>query len=448
MASVLVRMWNEYGEVAVGALRVLSGFCYDAALSTSAPTPRASRSPGHRPDNVRRSRPFVSPPRVLTADRDRRLCRRSRRSADLATHELACFRAVVTASARDAVNSQLLRVGRRRAFLSRPSAGRSPPRSSRSTPRWVAAARSSSISVAASASEVNHDEVRRPRSRSARCASSSRSSPDGQVTDQDKLITDYPTGSSRRARTLRRRRYDIVAGTGGNFDTVARLCPVPGREIGHDPRAGARALASKQLTPVERQAAYDLRGPSRRGIVPALYDRAPRRPRADRGVTPGVGSGRHRGRLIDALPHWDYSIDEVTMARAAVHPGGATLDEPTRRRWTASCACSSTVSPRSMGSDRPTGVLRVSLSFTTSVTSSAPAHHKHCSTSRTPTMGLSVEQRMVVAWPATTAARYRPPTRPLQAADPGRRNRVRSHRPAHRPRAPQQSAHPRGGGGR
>ena len=28
MASVLVRMWNEYGEVAVGALRVLSDFCY------------------------------------------------------------------------------------------------------------------------------------------------------------------------------------------------------------------------------------------------------------------------------------------------------------------------------------------------------------------------------------------------------------------------------------
>lgn len=368
----------------------------------------------------------------------------------LATHELARFRAVVTSSARDAVNAdELLERAEKEAGISLEAISGS------EEARLVKLAVDSQMELGGyrsllvdlgggslELSEVNHDEVRFSTSLEIGTVRLLESflSPDGQVTDyQDKLITDYVDRKLAPSEdNFRRRRYDIVAGTGGNFDTVARLCPVAGREMAtiHVPSARALLARMKQLTPVERQAAYDLREDRADVIVPALYVivRCADLARTEEILTPGVGL--KEGIAVELIDKhfrvWDYSIDESTMARAAVHLGRRYhFDEPhaTQVDRLVCVLFDRLAAIHGLGpADRQ--LLRVSaLLHDIGDFISAAAHHKHSQyiIENTDLMGLSVEQRLVVACVARYHRRAVPTTKHalFKRLTPAERNRVR-----------------------
>lgn len=127
-----------------------------------------------------------------------------------------------------------------------------------------------------------------------------------------------------------RRNYDLVAGTGGNFDAVAELAPgptIPGTPFGGgavtsiDVQRARKLLAEmKQLTPAARQARFGLKADRADVIVPALFvilhvaDLA----RTDTIVTPGVGL--KEGLLLE-LARRSLGVGERSDANAAVRSG-------------------------------------------------------------------------------------------------------------------------------
>ncbi len=137
------------------------------------------------------------------------------------------------------------------------------------------------------------------------------------------------------AADFRRRSYDLVAGTGGNFGVIAGLCPLEGAPIPTIDMRAARRLRERMLsmTKDERREAYGLRDDRADVVVPALFvlDAVSTLARTDAIVTPEVGlkeglvrdlAGRHFG-------VWGAKLDEHLATRAAVLLGRRFhFDEP------------------------------------------------------------------------------------------------------------------------
>lgn len=353
---------------------------------------------------------------------------------EIASRELAGVRAVVTASARDAVNSDdLLERAEKEAGIRLESI------SGTEEARLVKLAVDSRLTLGGyrsllidlgggslELSEVNHDEVRFSSSLEIGTVRLLESflSPDGPVTPrQEQLLTHYVERMiDPVADKFRRRRYDVVAGTGGNFDAIARLCPIEGREMPtiHIPAARALLERMKKLTSRERESAYDLRADRADVIVPALYvilfcaDLA----RTEEIVAPGVGL--KEGICVELVHKhfrvWDYGVDEATTARAAVHLGRRYhFDEPhaTQVDRLACTLFDNLASVHGLGpADRQ--LLRVgALLHDIGDFISSAAHHKHTQyiIEHTDLMGLSEEQRMVAACVARYHRRAGPSTK-------------------------------------
>ena len=369
---------------------------------------------------------------------------------ELATREVAGMRAVITASARDAVNSdEFLERAEREAGI------RLEPISGTEEARLVKLAVESKLTLGGyrsllidlgggslELSEVHHDEVRFSTSLEIGTVRLLESfvSPDGPVTDdEEKLLGEYidrmidPIEDN-----FRRRQYDFVAGTGGNFDAIAKLAAAEGRELPTIDVRLARALLPrmKKLTPLERQSAYDLRADRADVIVPALYVilRCADLARTEEIIAPGVGlkDGIAAELVEKHFRVWDYSVDEHTVARAAIHLGRRYhFDEPhaTQVDRLACVIFDSLATVHELGpGDRQ--LLRVAaiLHDIGDFISSA-AHHKHTAyiIENTDLMGLSEEQRWVVACAARYHRRSPPNTKHAlyKKLTPADRSRVR-----------------------
>jgi exopolyphosphatase/guanosine-5'-triphosphate,3'-diphosphate pyrophosphatase len=369
--------------------------------------------------------------------------------AELGAREIAGMRAVVTASARDAVNSDaLIERAEQEAGIRLEAIGGT------EEARLVKLAVESKLTLGGyrsllvdlgggslELSEVHHDEVRYSTSLEIGTVRLLESFlDDGPVTpEQEKLLLEYIERMiDPIEHEFRRRNYDFVAGTGGNFDAIAQLCPAPGHDVPAIDVRLARALLPRmaKLTPAERRAAYDLRADRADVIVPALYVilRVADLARTETILAPGVGLKEGIAtELVDKhFRVWDYSDDEHTMARAAIHLGRRYhFDEPhaTQVDRLACVLFDNLAAVHELGpSDRQ--LLRVAaLLHDIGDFISSAAHHKHTQyiIENTDLMGLGKEHRQIVACVARYHRRASPSTKhtlykKLSSAD---RKRVR-----------------------
>lgn len=353
--------------------------------------------------------------------------------AHLASRDITAFRAVVTASARDAVNAdELLERAREEAGVPLEAI------SGTEEARLVKLAVESKVELAGSRAlladlgggsleltEVNHDEVRSSISLeigTVRLLESFLGSRRPVTDVEDKLLGEYiDRVLAPVAEGFLRRHYDIVAGTGGNFETLAQLCPVQGRALPTIDVAKARALLPSiaRMTPAERRAAHDLRADRADVIVPALYAilRVADLARTSEIVVPGVGL--KEGILIELVDKhfrvWDYKVDEHAMDRAAVQLGRRYhFDEPHATQVDRlSCMLFDALRPlHGLGAAdrqilRAAALLHDIGDFISSV-----SHHKHTQyiIESTDLMGLGAEERQVVACVARYHRRAMPST--------------------------------------
>jgi exopolyphosphatase/guanosine-5'-triphosphate,3'-diphosphate pyrophosphatase len=338
----------------------------------------------------------------------------------LGQREVTTLRAVVTASARDAVNSEDL------LFRARDEAGITLEAiSGTEEARLVKLAVESKLNLGGyrsllvdlgggslELSEVHHDEVRFSISLeigTVRLLESFLTPKKPVSEDQERLLNEYVDRMLAPAdEVFRRRSYDIVAGTGGNFETVAQLAGIAGRENATiDVRAaGALLQRMKKLTPDERRAAYDLKADRADVIVPALFVilRVADLARTEEIVAPGVGL--KEGILVELVDRhfrvWDHAADAQTVARAAVHLGRRyNFDEPhgTQVDRLSCMLFDQMLALHELGpADRH--ILRAAaLLHDVGEFIASGSHHKHTEyiIENSDLMGLSPEQRTVVA---------------------------------------------------
>lgn len=180
-------------------------------------------------------------------------------------------------------------------------------------------------------SEVHHDEVRFSTSLeigTVRLLESFLDDGRPVTRSQEKLLGEYvdrilgPVVQS-----YGKRSYDVVAGTGGSFDTIAELVPMKGRTSPTIDVGGARKLLArmKKMSAAARRKRWALRPDRADVIVPALYvvlavaDLA----RTNAIVAPGVGlkEGVAAELVEKHFRVWDPKLDEHIAARAAVQLG-------------------------------------------------------------------------------------------------------------------------------
>ncbi|MGF1470069.1 MAG: HD domain-containing protein [Sandaracinaceae bacterium] len=343
----------------------------------------------------------------------------------LAEEEVTSHRAVVTASARDAVNSDelLSRAENEAGIRLEAISGTEEARIVKLAVETViplGGYRALLVDLGGGSleiSEVHHDEVRFSASLdigTVRLLESFLSSNEPVSAESERLLVEYidrhldPISDD-----YRRRRYDLVAGTGGNFEALARLCPVPAEDHPTIDIGLARALLSrmKALTPAERAAAYDLRADRADVIVPAAYavlavaDLA----RTDRIVAPGVGL--KEGMIVELVRRhfgtWDAFDEENATSRAAVQLGRRFhFDEPHATQVDRlACALFDNLAPLHELGTGDRRLLRIAaLLHDIGDFISAPAHHKHSQyiIENSDLMGLSKDERAIVA----AVARY------------------------------------------
>lgn len=335
--------------------------------------------------------------------------------------ELSATRAVITASARDAVNSDelLRRVERETGIRLEAISGTEEARLVKLAVGYampLGGYRSLLIDLGGGSlelSEVHHDEVRHTTSLEIGTVRLLESflHPDKPVTPrQDALINEYIDRMLAPAvDAYRRRSYDLVIGTGGNFEVLARLCPKDGAEQPTIDIAKARALLPRmrKLRPVERQAAYDLKPDRADVIVTALYvvlRVADLLARTDEIVAPDTGL--KEGILVELVrkhfARWDYGGDEHAVARAAVQLGRRYhFDEPhaTQVDRLASRLFDALAPMHGMGDDERRLLRAAALLHDIGDFIASAAHHKHTQyiIEHTDVMGVSPDERAVVA---------------------------------------------------
>ncbi len=261
-------------------------------------------------------------------------------------HEVQAYRAVVTASARDAENASDLIAGADAAGVHLEAIdGTEEARLVKlAVERTVALADKRALLVdlgggSLELSEVHHDQVRFSASLpigTVRLLESFLSAGKAVTKGQEHLLVEYldrvlaPVHDD-----FFKKSYDLVAGTGGNFDAIAALCPVSGATTPTIDVRKARALLPKMAlsTPAQRRKRWSLKPDRADVIVPALYvlrsvaDLA----RTDAVVAPGVGLKEGLAyELVDKhFRVWDYRLDENQGVRAAVQLGRRYhFDEP------------------------------------------------------------------------------------------------------------------------
>ncbi|MDQ3032845.1 MAG: Ppx/GppA family phosphatase [Myxococcota bacterium] len=261
-------------------------------------------------------------------------------------HQVVAHRAVVTASARDAENADemLQRVnatgvdleaidGTEEARLVKLAVEQRVPLSDKRALLCDLGGGSLELS------EVHHDEVRFSTSLqigTVRLLESFLENGNPVTRSQDRLLTEYLDRMLGPVReSFLRRSYDVVAATGGNFETLAELCPASGAQIPTIDVRKARPLLARmmKMKAPERRKQFGLKADRADVIVPALYvllalaDLA----RSDAFVAPGVGLKEGlAAELVDKhFRVWDYKVDESQAARAAVQLGRRYhFDEP------------------------------------------------------------------------------------------------------------------------
>lgn len=353
---------------------------------------------------------------------------------ELNERDIAGMRAVVTASARDAVNSDVLieRAEREAGIRLETIGGTEEARLVKlavESKLTLGGYRSLLVDLGGGSlelSEVHHDEVRFSTSLEIGTVRLLESflSPDAPVTpEQEKLLLEYIDRMiDPIEHEFRRRRYDFVAGTGGNFDAIAQLCPAPARPVAAIDVRLARALLPRmaKLTSAERRAAYDLRADRADVIVPALYVilRVADLARTEEILAPGVGL--KEGIAVELVDKhfrvWDYSDDEHAMARAAVHLGRRYhFDEPhaTQVDRLACVLFDNLAAVHGLGPADRRLLRAAALLHDVGDFISSVAHHKHTQyiIENTDLMGLSEEHRQIVACVARYHRRANPSTK-------------------------------------
>ncbi len=168
----------------------------------------------------------------------------------------------------------------------------------------------------------------------------------GGVVDREKaqLAREYVERQLREAPAeIRAGAFDVVVGTGGNFETLAQLCPAPPPPRDDDPSrdsrrpppiayptidvAAVRALLPRlaSMAPDERRAAYGMR-PDRADVIVAagaIVLEIAGALRIDRISAPGIGL---REGVLDELVEkhfevWDYGGEAVAAVEASLRLG-------------------------------------------------------------------------------------------------------------------------------
>ena len=188
-------------------------------------------------------------------------------------------------------------------------------------------------------SEVHHDEVRYSTSLeigTVRLLESFLDDGKPVTKAQERVLVEYldrmllPV-----AQDFLRRSYDLVAGTGGNFDTIAELCPVVGAPVPTIDVRKARQIHARmiKMTAAQRRKAFSLRADRADVIVPALYvlNAVADIARTDVIVAPAVGL--KEGIVFDLVSRhsraWDPKLDEHLATRATIQLGRRYhFDEP------------------------------------------------------------------------------------------------------------------------
>lgn len=233
--------------------------------------------------------------------------------------------------------------------------------------------------------------------------------------------------------------YDVVAGTGGNFDALAQLCPAAGAKLPTIDVKAARELLPelRRMTPEERRERYGMRPDRADVIVPALYVilRVAELAKAERIVTPGVGL--KEGVLVELVDKhfrvWDYALDESAMVRAAIQLGRRYhFDEPHARQVDrlASWLFDSLEELHGLGPLDRKLLRAAALLHDVGDFISPAAHHKHSQyiIENTDLIGLSPEHRQLVACVARYHRRAMPSTShaAFKKLSPSERKRVRA----------------------
>jgi exopolyphosphatase/guanosine-5'-triphosphate,3'-diphosphate pyrophosphatase len=177
-------------------------------------------------------------------------------------------------------------------------------------------------------SEVHHDEVRYSTSLeigTVRLLESFLDDGKPVTKAQERVLVEYLDRMLQPvAQDFLRRSYDLVAGTGGNFDTIAELCPVVGAPVPTIDVRKARQIHTRM---------FSLRADRADVIVPALYvlNAVADIARTDVIVAPAVGL--KEGIVFDLVARhsraWDPKLDEHLATRATIQLGRRYhFDEP------------------------------------------------------------------------------------------------------------------------
>jgi exopolyphosphatase/guanosine-5'-triphosphate,3'-diphosphate pyrophosphatase len=125
---------------------------------------------------------------------------------------------------------------------------------------------------------------------------------------------------------LSKKRYDLVIGTGGNFDAIAQLAPALRRPGTIDVR---KAITLKnrlvKLSPAKRRTTFGLRADRADVIAPALYILEAITELAPTDVVLAPGVGLKEGILVELVEKyfrvWDYKREESNAIDAAIQLG-------------------------------------------------------------------------------------------------------------------------------
>jgi exopolyphosphatase/guanosine-5'-triphosphate,3'-diphosphate pyrophosphatase len=338
--------------------------------------------------------------------------------------EVEHYRAVVTASARDADNAQelLSRVqsagiqleaidGTEEARLVKLAVERKLPLRDRRA--LLVDLGGGSLEL----SEVHHDEVRFSTSLEIGTVRLLESFLDGGKPvskAQERVLVEYLNRMLQPvAQDFLRRSYDLVAGTGGNFDSIAELCPTPHAQIPTIDVTKARQIQARmvKMTAAQRRKAFGLRPDRADVIVPALYVLSAVADIARTGAIVAPGVGLKEGILAHLVDRhfraWDPRLDEHLATRAAIQLGRRYhFDEPHATQVDRlACQLFDRLTPLHKLGPEDRVLLRVaSLSHDIGDFIEYAAHHKHTQyiLEHSDLMGLSPEHRRV----AGCIARY------------------------------------------